>query len=101
MFDEKYLEVAELQMWSFSSLVMKRDKIRSEVKSLINKTTSASSPPCLLFLRVLEPEPPQPAFVHQHPEATPGHRAVVHVPHASGVISLLTGRLEAGDPADV
>lgn len=59
------------------------------------------SPSHLLSLRVLEPQPPQPALVHQHPEAPAGHRAVGHVPDASGVFPLLTRRLEAGDPADV
>lgn len=52
-------------------------------------------------LRVLEPKPPQQTLFHQHPEAAAGHRAVVHVSDASGVFSLLTGRLEGGDPADV
>lgn len=51
--------------------------------------------------RVLEPHSPQPTLVHQHPEATAGHRAVGHVSDASGVLSLPTGGLEAGDPADV
>lgn len=50
---------------------------------------------------MLEPEPSRQAVVHQHPEAAAGHRAVGHVSDASGVLSLLTRRLEAGDPADV
>lgn len=59
-------------------------------------------PFCLLPpFRVLEPKPPQQTFVHQHPEAAAGHRAVGHVSDASGVFSLVTGGLEAGDPADV
>lgn len=52
-------------------------------------------------VRVLEPKPPQQTLLHQHPEATAGHRAVGHVSDASGVLSLLTRGLEAGDPADV
>ncbi len=56
---------------------------------------------CFSSLRVLEPEPPRQTLLHQHPEAAAGHRAVGHVSDASGVLPLLTRRLEAGDPADV